>query len=253
MNLRYIYIGCDNTFSKDFHNIFAYNTRFISNWMSKNVRKLKIPTNGSFNHINILISKNESQSKICSPNILEITTQWSSQDIKDYLELKDENNRIDLYIKLLKNGLKRAAEFEYIHIDELLSLVARFQQNGCKNEWQLKSMYIKEWNIRLKITCHFSTYDFKLFLVLYDKSKKTIAQKEIFRIYPDEIFFADVIRKIVVEGNKLFINDNLDNHFMSFDLDLLKDGIIEEKLLCDSIKKFMYEANVEEYKRIQWL
>ena len=253
MNLKYIYIGCDDSFPKDFENIFAYNTRFISNWMSKNVRKLKIPTNGSFNHINVLISQKESQCRRSSPNILEITTQWSYNNIKDYLELKDVKNRIDLYVEILKIGLVRAAEFEDIHIDELLSLIGEFQQNGCKNEWQLKSMYIKKWNIRLKFTCHFSTYDFKLFLTLYDKSKIITAQKEIFRIYPDEIYFADIIRKIVVEGNKLFINDFLDNHFMSFDLNLLKDGVIEEKLLNEGIKKFMYEANVEEYKRIQWL
>jgi hypothetical protein len=88
---------------------------------------------------------------------------------------------------------------------------------------------------------------------LYDKSKKQIAQKEFFRIYPDEIYFADVIRKIIVENDKLFINDFLDKHFMSFDLNLLKDGIIEEKLLNERIKKFMYEANVDEYDKIHWL
>lgn len=253
MILKYIYIGCDDSLPKDFCNIFDYNTRFISNWMSKNVRKLKILTNGSFNHINVLISKNESQCKKIIPDILEITTKWSSQRIKDYLGLKDERSRIDLYLDLLKDGLIRASEYDNFNVGEILVLIDRFKQNGCKNEWQLKSMYIKEWNIRFKITCHFSTYDFKLFMSLYDKSKKQIAQKEVFRIYPDEIYFADVIRKIIVENDKLFINDFLDKHFMSFDLNLLKDGIIEEKLLNERIKKFMYEANVDEYNKIHWL
>ena len=253
MNLRYLYIGSDHSFPKDFWNIFAYNTRFISNWMSKNVRKLKIPTNGTFNHINVLISRNEAQCRRCAPGILEITTQWTEKDVKKYLELKDEKKRILLYLELLKNGLIRAAEVEDIHIDELLALIDTFQQNGCKNEWLLKSMHIKEWNIRLKFTCHFSTYDFKLFLTLYDKSKKQIAQKEVFQIYPDEIFFAKEIRKVAIEENKLFIDDFLDKHFMSFDLNLLKDGIIEGTILDEHIKKFMYEANAEEYKRIQWI
>ena len=132
-------------------------------------------------------------------------------------------------------------------------IIDTFQQNGCKNEWLLKSMHIKEWNIRLKFTCHFSTYDFKLFLTLYDKSKKQIAQKEVFQIYPDEIFFAKKIRKVVIEENKLFIDDFLDKHFMSFDLDLLKDGIIEGTILDEHIKDYLYEANVDEYNKIQWL
>ncbi len=54
MNIRYIYIGSDTTFpDKDFWNIFCYNTRFISNWMSRKVRLLKIPTDGTFNHISV--------------------------------------------------------------------------------------------------------------------------------------------------------------------------------------------------------
>ena len=142
MNLKYIYIGCDDSLPKDFCNIFDYNTRFISNWMSKNVRKLKIQTNGSFNHINVLISKNESQCKKIIPDILEITTKWSSQRIKDYLGLKDERSRIDLYLDLLKDGLIRASEYDNFNVGEILVLIDRFQQNGCKNEWQLKSMYI---------------------------------------------------------------------------------------------------------------
>ncbi len=98
--------------------------------MSKNVRKLKIQTNGSFNHINVLISKNESQCKKIIPDILEITTKWSSQRIKDYLGLKDERSRIDLYIDLLKDGLIRASEYDNFNVGEILVLIDRFQQNA---------------------------------------------------------------------------------------------------------------------------
>lgn len=253
MNLRYIYLGCDYSFSEEFEDIFSYNTRFISNWMSQNVRKLKIPTDGTFNHINVVISTNEDSCKRCAPSIFEITIHWTEQDIKEYQALRDENKRIQLYLDLLRKGLVRVADYYDIHIDELLSLINVFQQNGCKNEWLLRSMFIKEWNVRLKFTCHFSTSDFRLKLTLYDKKKNPIAERVVFRIYPDEVFFSSELRKVIVEDNKLYINDFLDKHFMSFDLNLLKDGIIEGKLLDDNIKKYIYESNVEKYDRIQWL
>ncbi len=40
---------------------------------------------------------------------------------------------------------------------------------------------------------------------------------------------------------------------MAFDLNKLKDGRIEECILEEHIKDYLYEANVDEYNKIQWL
>ncbi len=201
MNLRYISITCDCncSFTNEFVNIFAYNTRFICNWMSKNVRKLKIPTDGTFNHINVVVSTNENSCRISSQNTLRVTIHWTEKNIEEYLTLRDEGKRIQLYLNLLRKGLIRAADFYDIHLNELLSLIDVFQQNGCKNEWLLKSTYNKDWNLRIMFTCHFSTSDFKLKLTLSDSKKNKIAEKIVFRIYPDEIFFANRIKQYFVK------------------------------------------------------
>lgn len=251
MNLRYIYIGCDRTFSDEFYNIFWYNTEFILIWMSKNVRKLKIPTE-EFNHINVLISKEEDSCKRDILNIIEVKIHWSDEDVRKYLATRNEQERTIIYLDTLREGLIRASKHYDIHISELLGLVDEFQQNGCKNEWLLRSMILKEWNVRMKFTCHLTTNDFRLILTLYDKKKNIIAQKVVFRIYPSWVFYNHRIKKVVTEGNMLYINDFLDKHFLSFDLNKLKDGIIEETLLDEDTKQYLYEANVEEYKKIQW-
>lgn len=256
MNLSLIYIGCDNlTFPKEFCSIFWYNTEFINNWISKNVRKLKISTDG-FNRIIVFVTKNESSYKTCtylSTERLQIKTHWTDQDIEKYLATSNEHERIMIYLNTLKEGLVRASKHYEIHIDKLLGLLDEFERIGCKNEWLLRSMILKEWNVRLKFTCQLTTSDFRLLLTLYDKKKNVISQKVVFCIYPDKTFWGHNIRKVVIEENKLYINNFLDKHFLSFDLNKLKEGIIEETLLDEHIKQYLYEANVEEYNKIKWL
>lgn len=255
MTLRDVLIGCDDlTFSEDFHSRFWFNTEFINNWMSRNVRRLKIQTDG-FKLIDIFVSKGVDSCKRCSyigVERLQIVIHWTNQDIEKYLATKNENERTEIYLKALREGLIYASKHYDIHIDELLGLVDEFQQNGCKNEWLLRSMILKEWNVRLKFTYHITMYDFKLVLTLFDKKKNAIAQKTVFHIYPD-FFWGREIRKVVVEDNMIYINDYLGHHTLSFDLNLLKDGIIEETLLDESLKQYMYEAKVDIYNKIKWL
>lgn len=252
MNLRYIYLGSDDSFSTDFEDIFTYNTRFISNWMSKNVRKLKIPTDGTFNHINVCISLNESKCIVVSPSILEVTIQWTKKDYLDYLSLKDVSKRVVLYLQILSEGLHIAAQFKNIHIGDLNNLIDDFRNNGYKNEWLFKSLQIKNYGIKLKIMCHFTTYDFNVKVYLWDNSGELLAEKVVFRIYPDEVFFSRLFRKISLDDVNLYINNFLDKHTMSFDLQDLSHGIINETLLYDAIKQYAYNPHEEKYKKIQW-
>ena len=253
MNLRCIYLGSDFTFPKEFWTTFCYNTRFITHWMSRNVRKLKISTDGTFKQLSVLISRDEDHSKQDIMEDFYTTIQWTDADVEKYLAMKDEKERIQLYLSILRDGLSRISIVKEIPIDRLFALIDTFEQNGCKHEWQFKSMYLKDWGVRLKFTCHFTTYDFQLRLTLFNKQKKVIVSKSVFRIYPDENWYWKDLRKVVVEGDKLYINDSLNEHFLMFDLNKLQQGIIEETLLNENKKQFLYEANVEKYKRIQWL
>ena len=124
MKIQYIYLGSDTTFpNKDFWNTFCYNTRFISNWMSRKVRLKKISTDGTFNHISVYISPKEDKCKVDGKGIFLVPLHWIEEDIVQYLNMKDENERISLYLDLLREGLKKAAQIKEIHIIELLSII----------------------------------------------------------------------------------------------------------------------------------
>lgn len=250
MTLRSIYIGSDDlTFSTEFNSVFWYNTEFINNWMSRNVRKLKIPTEG-FNHVSVFVSLNEDSCSLS--NFLQVKLHWTNSFVEKFLATKNEHERTRIYLDALREGLIRASKLYDIHIDELLGLVDEFQKNDCKNEWQLRSMILNEWNVRLKFTCHLTINDFRLVLTLFNKKKDLIAQKVVFRVYPDKVFWGRKIRKVIATENMLYVDDFLDKHFLSFDLNELRNGIIEEILLDEEIKKYLYEANVEKYNKIQW-
>lgn len=253
MNIRYIYIGSDTTFpDKDFWNIFCYNTRFISNWMSRKVRLLKIPTDGTFNHISVYISPKEDKCKVDGKGIFLVPLHWIEEDIVQYLNMKDENERISLYLDLLREGLKKAAQIKEIHIIELLSMIDSFQEGGCKNEWLFKSKTIRERNIRTVFFCYFTTYAFELKLFLYDNKKNLIAEKIVFRIYPDEVFFQSFISQVTVDEDFLYIDTNFGKHLLSFRIRDLENGMIRETLLYEGIKKYAYDSELRDYRLIEW-
>lgn len=255
MNIRYINLSVDNlsTFDANFCNIFNYNCRFISNWMSRNVRKLKIPTDGTYNFISLEITNRDIHSCLCSEKALFIPIHWTNADLENYLLLKDEGKRVLFYVELMRQGFKNAAKVKDVNLNKLNSLLDTFVEQGCRNEWQFKSIKLEKYGILLKFKCLFHTYDFELVLTVCDLKKNKLSEEIVFKIYPDEIFFSKDIRSIVIEGYTLYINDFLNRHFMSFDLNLLKNGIIKGLIINNQIKKYMYDENIDIYHKLQWL
>ncbi len=121
--------------------------------------------------------------------ILLMPLHWTEKDLVQYLNMKDKNDRISLYLDLLREGLKKAALIKEIHIDELFSMIDSFQEGGCMNEWLFKTKTIRARNIRTVFICYFTTYAFELKLFLHDNNKNLLAEKKVFRVYPDEVFF----------------------------------------------------------------
>lgn len=254
MNIRYINLYSDRlcTLDEDFRHTFNFNCRFICNWMSRNVRKLKLPTDGTFKFISIDITNRDVQSRLLAENVFSVPMKWTENDMNTYLSMKEENTRILFYIDLLKQGFIEAAKVKDIHLDELNSLLETFVENGCKNEWLFKSVRLKDYGVILKFNCVFHTYDFELILTVYDLKKNKLAEKVIFKTYPDEIFYSREIRKIVIEGDTLFINDDFDHHFLSIDLPKLKEGIIDETILNEDKKPYIFTDDTPDYKRLRW-
>lgn len=108
MNLRSInVIASSKNSDKNFWHIFNYNTDFIGNWMTRNVRPLKMHTDGTFDQINIVLSPYEDRCYTDMFKILQVEFHWSQKDMANYLSLINEDDRLSFYIELLKKGLKR--------------------------------------------------------------------------------------------------------------------------------------------------
>ena len=64
MNYRYIILnarsGAGSGFGKEFDNRFDYNTWFISNYLSLQIRKLHIPSDGPYNMFFCQITREQS-------------------------------------------------------------------------------------------------------------------------------------------------------------------------------------------------
>lgn len=253
MKLRSINIVARSEFQdRNFWDIFNYNTDFIGNWMSRKVRLLKLPTDGTFNQINVVLSPYDDRCYTDVFRILQVEYHFSQEDIQNYLSLKNEDDRLNFYIELLKKGLRRAAQYKDINLDVLIALVEEFQNNEYRNEWLFKSKTIRERNIRVVFMRCFTTYAFELKLYLYDKKNKLIAEKTVFKIYPDEIFVQGLFHSITKDSNHLYIDNTFDRHVLSFSLNDLERGIIKEVLLNEEKKKYIYDREDETYRRIEW-
>ncbi|MCF0180274.1 MAG: hypothetical protein HUJ97_08560 [Bacteroidales bacterium] len=253
MNLRSFHIGASCSFQdKNFWDIFCYNTCFIGNWMTRKVRPLKMPTDGTFSQINVILSPGEDRCYTDVFKILQVEIHWGQSDVTNYLRLKSENDRLKLYLDLFRKGLIRAAQFKDIDLDVLIGLVEEFEARGCRNEWLFKSKTIRERNIKIDFVRSFTSYAFELKLHLYDLKKNLIAEKTVFKIYPDDIFVQGLFHRIVQQGDNLFIDDTLDRHVFSFCLEDLQQGFIQETLLLEYKKQYIYDPDCEKYQRIEW-
>lgn len=112
MNLNSFCIKASRSFpDKNFWDIFDYNTSFIDTWLTRKVWHLKLPTDGTFSQINVVISPGEDR---CYTNIfktLNVEIHWDQTDVDKYLGIKDESERTKLYLDLLRTGLRRASQF----------------------------------------------------------------------------------------------------------------------------------------------
>lgn len=253
MNLRSInVIASSKNSDKNFWHIFNYNTDFIGNWMTRKVRPLKMHTDGTFDQINIVLSPYEDRCYTDMFKILQVEFHWSQKDMANYLSLINEDDRLSFYIELLKKGLKRAALCKEIDLATLIALVEEFQNNGYRNEWLFKSKTIRERNIKVVFMRYLTTYAFELKLHLYDLKNNLIAERTVFKIYPNDVYFRGLFNNITMDSKFLYINNSFQKPVLSFCLQDLENGVIKETLLHEDTKQYVYNADDDIYCRIEW-
>lgn len=241
MKLRYITLWIDQpSYSgfKDEQFIFEFNknTEFISDYITKTIRKYHYETDGTYKMISI---------KLCTENggceirqfdpilraykggdILSVRLVVTQSEIEKYQSMSNTVDRCEFYLGLLQRGYQMAQSFKVIPINELLDIHQQFRDNGYKNEWLFKKMRITQYNMVLYFKCYFTTSEFRLELEAYDiKTKELISSGIIKETFPDELCFAKSFKKVIVENNKLTILDFLSKPAFEIDLDMIKQGV----------------------------
>lgn len=262
MKLRYIGMQVkafknETEFYSDFSYKFDFNVRFIDNYLSKAVRKLKIETS-NIKMIGITLHPKEEGCKMIAENVLEVCLHYTKADMQQLLQLSDLNARFEYYLHLHEKAYMLAVKAGYseINIVKLMHIHYLFRANNYKNEWIWKKKAIKEFNIYIIFRCYFTTFDFKLVLEVYNKKKDNLIIKgTVLKTLPDEICFSYKFKNIEIKDGIIIIYGFLDNPMFHINIKDLIIGhfnckyVYEEEKIADFSYAQTYEKDLN---RIKW-
>ena len=259
MNLRRIILqascsGYGSGYGDEFDDKFNYNTWFVSNFLSRQIRKMKIPTDGPYNTLFCYITKNINSCKLIEHlNNLEIGIHFSETAYNRYMGMKAEHERFRFYLSLLEKGYQIASAYHYIPFNEIRKLHQALEDSGYKNEWLFKKKRIKEYGITITLEHVLTTYDYRLMLKVSDLKNNLLGEGPIYVTYPDDIFFNKNVRHLVVEQGRLIVTDFLDIPQFVCDLRELQKGIVKSKCVYEHTRKYIpNDDNRWEFERLKW-
>ncbi|MEK6511307.1 hypothetical protein [Myroides odoratimimus] len=231
MTLRYILLGLDyDMYIKEDNELrfeFQYHTRFINNYFSREIRKYKIDTKGTFNMISIaLLPDNQLKStKITAISVLETYLPF---DKECYWKVKGTED-CSYYLELLEQGLRRAFEFKQIPLDILLNLIEKFKEGNCRNEWIHKKKRFKEDDLEVVLICEFTTNYFQLIAKINQISTKIELTKGIvIKTMPDEIHFEKMFKDILIYEKFIVITDASDSARVLINIEDVRKGFFNK-------------------------
>ena len=255
MNIRYISLWVDEPIYSgidgELGGYFNSRARFIDNFLSKIVRKDKIPSEKfKMISINPVIGRETCVKLLDFSQVFKVFLRVEKKELDDFI-LMDNMQKYEYFLRLHERGYRETNKYFDIGIEKLLSYNDILRQNGFKNEWMFKKKAIKEFGIHIFLDSSFTSFDFNMYLSVYDiKKTKLIARKSIFHTHPDEFFYQKDLRKVVFDDEKMQIIDYLDNPICEYYYKDLVDGIINVNFLNEDIMKNQFTD--EEQGKFHW-
>lgn len=120
---------------------FYCHTRFISNYLSKAIRKDRYETHKDYNAIFIEVGS-EHDSFIGGPECLFVFVPF----YKERYERSIETQGVSYYLELFDIGLRKASMYDDIPWCVFETALRSFKMNGCRNEWIYKKTIFRERN-----------------------------------------------------------------------------------------------------------
>ena len=232
MKLWYISIGPDIDRTPDHDRYrFELNTRFLSNHLSRAIRKRRFTTDGTFNQIHVaLIEENPELPKVVGFSALRVHVLYDPADYEAIRGSKD----CSYYLRLFEQGFRAAAASKLVPLEILLEELERFRQNGCKNEWRHKRKLFRDQDVSVTLDCYFTTNEFRLVARIERIStKEVLCEGVVVETVPDEIFFYRLFKDIFIRGDRIIVTDHFDSERYLIDLDQALSGrlVVEDRTI----------------------
>lgn len=254
--IRYISLHLEHNnalLSDDLRIQFNENSRFVSNYLSKAVRKLNLESfNGDLRMYSINPHNAEPTHRFTYSvdyvDVVKVSPYLSPDAMSKYYQMKELVPRYEFYLSLLEEGYRMAEPLTGIPAEALIGLHQQFRELGYRNEWTVKKMLIREYGIGINLTACFTTVDYHLELTVFDaKSKEHLSKTVIYRTPPYEVCYEKDIRKVYAQDGFLYIDDFLNRHFLRMSLaDICKGKVVAERLIPGG------EDYEESIQRITW-
>jgi len=234
MTLYYLYLGLDyHTYCKnenDFRYQFQKHTCFISNYMSKVIRKYRFKTDGTFNMISVALTEYGVKETSIIP--IEVLKVFLPFDRNRYEAIKG-TSEFEYYLELLEAGYRKAAEFKEIPLEILLNLIEEFRANGCTNEWLIRKRKFKNFDLEIILTGHFTTNDLHFDMSIKQIStKQVLAQGTIYSTNADENSYGGYFKDIIIDDDIFLIDE-----FKTSALKINFKDIFESKLTVEILNE----------------
>ena len=259
MNYRYIILSAadeshKSNLSDAFVDKFGYNTWFICNYLSLQIRKLRIPTDSSYNMFCCTITNQYSSVKECCVNCLEVKLHVEEEELSNYLNMKDETMRFEYYLSLLERAYRLAASTgRNIPMDVFMRLHQEFRENGYRNERLFKKKQLREQGIKIELHHVLTSYSYNLMLSVYNLQNNLISKGSIYETYPDDIFFNKTVRHLEFEDDKMIVTDFLDHPQFVCSLEDMKKGIIQSECVNEHTRNYIPNAdNQVDFDKLKW-
>jgi len=216
MKLRYIalFMDTDSGYKDPFRDNFNLNSRFVSNYLSMQVRKLKFETDGTFHMLGV--SPSLEIKHICRV-VGEKALQARISFDRSAYEQMNEFEKYEYYLQLVEDGYRICTQYKKIPLEQLLKLHQDFRNDGYKNEWLHERKKFKEQGIEVTLNCFFTSFDFRLLMTVYDiNSKKELVSGTVIRTLPNEVCFDSLFKDLMIEDNELIITEFQDRPKFKF-------------------------------------
>lgn len=211
----YIYLNQDE-YPKTLVVPFGFGTRYLCNFLERNLRTLKFKTEG-FNKICV---QGMRQPLIGCPIVPENAALPTVLfDLDEYERLK-HNEHHEFYIRMLILGLKKCAQYHQIPLTEMMEIIEIFRRGGYRNEWVHQQRMFRSYGLQASLLCSLDSERFVLRLEI-SKSKKIVFERRILETKPDEIIFSHRYKEVCIEGDAVVVKDKFGDSVFSTDINSL--------------------------------